>query len=506
MLQIIDRRSQALGTQGWNRPESQITAVAWHYTGVARRNRSFITNHERYWRNTLGWNRGGYHYYIDADGKIYQNYNLTTQTNGVGMQNHYTVHISVEANSASDYSPAQIKARQELTLYLMKRLNITSNRVMGHKEFPGQSTSCPGYTTAQMNSYRSQLARGSSGNVTTVAGKKEPAVTPRPTGQRLHLPSNESSWSVYRTGGPYTSGNHVGKLNPQKFGGLSYDIVGNPVANVYLINTDNFGTVAIYAHKDTGATITGSGAGSAKPQPSSANGKTLKLPASATTWKIYNPNGPYTSGNHIHELTPSVYGGLEYEIKGNPAPDVYLIDTGVKGRVAIYASSSTGATVVSDKIGWIEDSIGWWYKNPDGSYPRSNWKNVNDRWYHFDSRGYMQSGWKKIGSAWYYMNSSGVMQTGWTLVGETWYYLNSSGEMQTGWKKVDSKWYYMNSNGAMQTGWVKVGNRWFYMSPSGAMQTGLITIEGGQYYLKSNGAMAVSEGVTLRADKNGRLR
>lgn len=74
-------------------------------------------------------------------------------------------------------------------------------------------------------------------------------------------------------------------------------------------------------------------------------GKRLYLPASAKLWKIYHPKGPYTSGSEIHNLTPSAYGGLTYDIKGNPAPHVYLIDTGVKGRVAIYAGPETGAVI-----------------------------------------------------------------------------------------------------------------------------------------------------------------
>src|SRR5699024_9340192 len=73
--------------------------------------------------------------------------------------------------------------------------------------------------------------------------------------------------------------------------------------------------------------------------------KTLHLPKTAKTWREYRPNGPYTTGNEIHMLTPSAYGGISYEIKGNPAPDVYLIDTKVKGRVAIYAGKGTGTTI-----------------------------------------------------------------------------------------------------------------------------------------------------------------
>jgi len=78
---------------------------------------------------------------------------------------------------------------------------------------------------------------------------------------------------------------------------------------------------------------------------SGSSNRTLDLPASADTWKVYNVSGPYTAGNEIHLLTPAAYGGISYEILDELAPHVYKINTGVKGDVAIYAYPSTGATM-----------------------------------------------------------------------------------------------------------------------------------------------------------------
>ena len=71
---IIDRRASALGGQRKDRALSAITTIGWHYSAVMRSVRKFITGHEEYWKNTLGWDRGGYHFYIDADANIWQNY------------------------------------------------------------------------------------------------------------------------------------------------------------------------------------------------------------------------------------------------------------------------------------------------------------------------------------------------------------------------------------------------------------------------------------------------
>lgn len=128
---INDRRASALGGQSRDRSRSAITTIAWHYSAVARSVRKFITGHEEYWKNTLGWDRGGYHFYIDADANIWQNYDYERITWGVKDSNGYVVHISVEAGNGGDYSQAQIDARDWLTRKIMGDLNIPASKVKG---------------------------------------------------------------------------------------------------------------------------------------------------------------------------------------------------------------------------------------------------------------------------------------------------------------------------------------------------------------------------------------
>ena len=75
------------------------------------------------------------------------------------------------------------------------------------------------------------------------------------SGSTLHLPGTVSKWRVYRENGPYTVGNEVGYLNPAKFGGLTYAIKGDRLNDVVVIDTQDFGRVAIYVAPNTGATI-----------------------------------------------------------------------------------------------------------------------------------------------------------------------------------------------------------------------------------------------------------
>lgn len=76
-----------------------------------------------------------------------------------------------------------------------------------------------------------------------------------PKNKTLHLPANASSWRIYRQGGPYTVGSEIGYLAPSKFGGLKYSIKGNPMKDIYLIDTRDFGRVAIYAGAGTSAQV-----------------------------------------------------------------------------------------------------------------------------------------------------------------------------------------------------------------------------------------------------------
>ena len=160
---------------------------------------------------------------------------------------------------------------------------------------------------------------------------------------------------------------------------------------------------------------------------------------------------------------------------------------------------------------WISDSVGWWYRYADGSYPagqavrignstyrfgadgymRTGWVSEDGSWFYHDASGAQASGWVRDGSSWYYLDpATGRMVTGWLLDGSTWYYLTPSGAMATGWLLDGSTWYYLTPSGAMATGWVKDGSTWYYLRSSGAMATGWLKDGSTWYYLRSSGAMA----------------
>ena len=114
-------------------------------------------------------------------------------------------------------------------------------------------------------------------------------------------------------------------------------------------------------------------------------------------------------------------------------------------------SSGSGPAGTTQTAGeWIQNSTGWWWCNPDRTYPAANWKEINGAWYYFNPDGYR--------------------------VDNTWI-LSQDGKI----------WYFCGANGAMVTNaWVQSSGIWYYCGPDGAMWTSRRTPDG--YYVDSNGA------------------
>ena len=219
-----------------------------------------------------------------------------------------------------------------------------------------------------------------------------------------------------------------------------------------------------------------------------------------------------------------------------------------------YAAKNNQSTnqrvrTTTTAAGWVSSGGRWWYRNADGSYPKSTWKLINGSWYYFESDGWMATGWKKLGGEWYYLTSSGAMATGWVKLNGKYYFMNGSGEMQhdtwvdngayyvnsdgvwvegktsqnraessrtdsaagwvsgdgrwwyreadgsyprNSWKVINGSWYYFDGSGWMVTGWLKRASGWYYLEPgNGNMVTGWRKIGSTWYYLNpGNGDMA----------------
>lgn len=154
----------------------------------------------------------------------------------------------------------------------------------------------------------------------------------------------------------------------------------------------------------------------------------------------------YSNASYNFSVTPKP---VSYEIKDGKLiitiakTDVYTVQATRKspGSSGSHRGSSGGsgrATVKAEykasdgKTGnWIFDNKGWWFKYQDGTWPKSQWielewNNVKN-WYYFGADGYMTTGWYQDGGKWYYLHpqadgTRGRMYTGWNQIGNNWYY------------------------------------------------------------------------------------
>lgn len=84
---------------------------------------------------------------------------------------------------------------------------------------------------------------------------------------------------------------------------------------------------------------------------------------------------------------------------------------------------------------WIEDAAGFWYQNPDGSYPYNGFASIGGQWYYFDMGGRnVRDRWINWKSKYYYLGKDGAMlRDAMTPDG---YYVNASGVWDTSYSSV----------------------------------------------------------------------
>lgn len=256
--------------------------------------------------------------------------------------NPFSVGIELSAGPGRPASDKTYTSAIEIIAPIIKRYRLNPDTdIEYHKKYV--KTACSELDLDRIKEGVKKILAGTTGTIPVAPDKPslpQPAANKGTTGF-LSLPSAATSWRVYNASGPYTAGSEVGRLNPSLFGGLTYQILGNPTANVYLIQTQNFGKVAIYAGSETGATVA---IGTTTTVQGSGGGKTVYLPA-VPTWRVYRAAGPWSIGNEIGYLAPTKFGGLSYAILSQPSTNVAVIQTQSFGKVAIYTGSDSGASI-----------------------------------------------------------------------------------------------------------------------------------------------------------------
>ena len=102
-----------------------------------------------------------------------------------------------------------------------------------------------------------------------------------------------------------------------------------------------------------------------------------------------------------------------------------------RGAPASSASNEPPTMNAPDETGrgaWVRDSVGWWWRRADGTYPASQWVAIGGSRYYFNGSGYMATGWLRDGGEWYYLDpNTGIMRTEPLEVGGRRYEFDASG-------------------------------------------------------------------------------
>lgn len=162
MSKIQDLRGQLMDG-GSRRPVSRINKIALHYSGTKQGDaKSF----ERHWKNTKGWTHGGYHRIVLTDGTLQICYNPEVVTNGVLGHNTTTFHICYVGDGQPNSQ--QLPVIMNELLKAMNDFNCRASDVLGHREFSGARTACPG---ANMTNIRQNLGTAHVSNTPAVLGR-----------------------------------------------------------------------------------------------------------------------------------------------------------------------------------------------------------------------------------------------------------------------------------------------------------------------------------------------
>ncbi|ENH96735.1 NlpC/P60 domain-containing protein [Gracilibacillus halophilus YIM-C55.5] len=150
MVKVIDLRNKVMGG---NDQRSTITKIARHHSAT---DSGDVFKFESYWKGK-GWNTGGYHEVILRNGDVQLCYDENVITNGIYGHNSNTYHICLVGNG--DFTDEQEEAFAERFKYNAERLELSVDDLLGHNEFSGANTACPGI---DMNEVRAKLKQADS--------------------------------------------------------------------------------------------------------------------------------------------------------------------------------------------------------------------------------------------------------------------------------------------------------------------------------------------------------
>ena len=147
-----------------------------------------------------------------------------------------------------------------------------------------------------------------------------------------------------------------------------------------------------------------------------------------------------------------------------PEPTAPASSDGDRAARASSESDDPPTMGAQDETGrgtWMRDSVVWWWRRADGTYPASQWVRIGGARYFFNDSGYMATGWLRDGADWFFLAPSGALVGGWLRDGGQWYYLDpDTGVMRTAPLELNGRRYEFDASGAWRG----------YEAPAGYLQ------------------------------------
>lgn len=104
---------------------------------------------QRFWREQLGWKSPGYHYVIEASGKVHNLQPEDKPSNGVAGYNANSIHISYIGGIDKDGKPKDTRTDEQkqatITLLHQLRGRYPKAVIQGHRDFPNVKKACPSF-------------------------------------------------------------------------------------------------------------------------------------------------------------------------------------------------------------------------------------------------------------------------------------------------------------------------------------------------------------------------
>ena len=163
MHSIVEQLPRHPTLQYEQRALNQISHIAIHHTatpaGISPFRIAELHVNADPSRGKESWPGIGYHFFVHDNGRIEQTNPLETVSYHVYRHNRYTVGVAFAGSFMNGRIPtsAQLRSGAHLVAWLMQELKIPLARVWGHRDFPDNTTVCPGSEWNNGNHWRDLL-------------------------------------------------------------------------------------------------------------------------------------------------------------------------------------------------------------------------------------------------------------------------------------------------------------------------------------------------------------